>query len=245
MPKAVLQELCLNVSLLALWTADLTRPWLPCLPATDASGSFGFGVCLAACPASVAREVAAHAGAYDHHVRLTLEAGDELERPRVGRELRLGLSQSSFRRLLSVKARKLEHSGGLEATGVVLGLRRLARKAAWHGHRGAFLVDAQAVRAALQKGRSSAGTLRHPVSQAAALLLACDWRLRFAYLPSESNPADAPSRGRKPTRRRRPERKAAQLPRGEPARSWSHSVEAQTGGRSQRDSASVAFLFDF
>ena len=56
-------------------------------------------------------------------------------------------------------------------------------------------MDAQAVRGALQKGRSSAGTLRHPIAQAGAIMLACNLRLRFAYLPSESNPADAPSRG--------------------------------------------------
>ena len=28
-------------------------------------------------------------------------------------------------------------------------------------------------------------------------MLACNLRLRFAYLPSESNPADAPSRGKR------------------------------------------------
>jgi hypothetical protein len=47
----------------------------------------------------------------------------------------------------------------------------------------------------LQKGRSGAPTLRHPVRQAGALSLACGWRWRFGYLPSESNPADDPSRG--------------------------------------------------
>ena len=67
-------------------------------------------------------------------------------------------------------------------------------------------MDAQAVRAALQKGRSGAPTLRHPVKQAGAISLACGWRWRYGYLPSESNPADDPSRGvvrfrslRKPT----------------------------------------------
>ena len=54
--------------------------------------------------------------------------------------------------------------------------------------------SAQAVLAALQKGRSSAPTLRHQVGQAGAIIMACGWRFRFAYLPSESNPADAPSR---------------------------------------------------
>jgi hypothetical protein len=109
--------------------------------------------------------------------------------------MRLPLCKTEFKRLLSVKARRADHSGGLEAAGVVLGLRRLARDVGLHAHRGAFLVDAQAVQAALQNGRSSAPTLRHACAQAAALALACNWRWRYAYIPSESNPADDPSRG--------------------------------------------------
>ena len=194
-PAAVREELCLNMSLLALWTSDLSRPWMPCMPATDASGSFGFGFCLAACEPELVRETAAHAGREDHHIRLCREASDPSERPRCGREKRLPLRRQDFKKVLGIRARRLEHSGALEATAVVIGMRRLSRKPRLHSHRGVFLVDAQAVRAALQKGRSSAGTLRHPVAQAAAVCLACDWRWRFAYLPSESNPADDPSRG--------------------------------------------------
>ncbi len=139
-------------------------------------------------------------------MRLTLEEGDPHERPRRGAELRLPLRRRDFRTLLSVRATVKDHSGGLEASGVVLGLRRLGRRARWHGHRGCFLVDAQAVLSALQKGRSGAPTLRHPVRQAGALSMACGWRWRFGHLPSESNPADDPSRGvvlRRSTRRPR------------------------------------------
>ena len=171
------------------------------MPATDASSLFGFGLCLASCSPELSRAVARHAGAPDHHLRLTRDEDDPHEQPRHGRELRLPLRRKDFRQLLAVKARRHAYSGALEATGVVPGLKRLARRQRWHSHRGAFLVDAQAVQAALQKGRSSAGTLRHQVSQAAALSLACDWKLRYAYLPSESNPADDPSRGPVRTRR--------------------------------------------
>ena len=165
------------------------------MPATDASAAFGFGVSLARCSPELAREAAQHAGCWEHHFRLTHEDGDPAEKRRHGLELRLKLRRRDFKTLLAVRARKADHSGGLEASGVVLGLRRLARQARCHGHRGAFLVDAQAVLAALQKGRSSAGTLRHKTKQAAALALACDWKIRYGYLPSESNPADDPSRG--------------------------------------------------
>ena len=34
--------------------------------------------------------------------------------------------------------------------------------------------------------------------------LACGWKLTYAYLPSESNPADDPSRGIRPARSNRP-----------------------------------------
>ena len=108
--------------------------------------------------------------------------------------MRLALRPRQFRCIFSARARWQAHSGELEAQGVVLALRRLLRCPRVHGHRSTFLVDAQVVRAAMQKGRSSAPTLRRAVAQAGALCLAADFRLRFGYLPTESNPADAPSR---------------------------------------------------
>ena len=38
----VLDEMTLNVAFWPVWHADLSRPWLPFLLATDAGGSFGF-----------------------------------------------------------------------------------------------------------------------------------------------------------------------------------------------------------
>ena len=96
--------------------------------------------------------------------------------------MRLPLLRADFRTVMAIRARRPDHSGGLEAAAVVLGLRRLGRVRRWHAHRGAFLVDAQAVLSALQKGRSSLATLHHPAAQAAALTLACDWRWRYVYL---------------------------------------------------------------
>ena len=168
---------------------------MPCLPAADASQSHGFGLCVAPCDPDLGRDCARHAGSRDHHFRLKLEEGHGSERPRVGPCLRVPLGKFAFRTKLCIRARRLDHSGALEASAVVLGLRRLARCVRLHNHRGCFLVDAQAVLGALRKGRTSAQTLRHPVRQAGALALACGWRWHYGYLPSESNPADAPSRG--------------------------------------------------
>ena len=77
----------------------------------------------------------------------------------------------------------------------MLGLRWLLRRTRNHGIRTAFLIDAQAVLGAISKGRSSAGAIKRDVKLAAALLLAGDVALSCAYVPSENNPADEPSRG--------------------------------------------------
>ena len=128
-------------------------------------------------------------------MRLSRSSSAAPEVERLGSCLRLPIHEHQFRTFFMVKAKHQAHSGALEATAVALALRRLSRSHANHNHRGSFLVDAQAVLHALQKGRTSAGTLRAAVGQVAALSLACAWRWRYAYLPSESNPADAPSRG--------------------------------------------------
>ena len=60
------------------------------------------------------------------------------------------------------------------------------------------------------KGSSCAPTLRRAACQVGALCLAGDLRLRYGYLPSESNPADAPSRGARP--RKRVRRSGGQAP---------------------------------
>ena len=103
--------------------------------------------------------------------------------------------------MLSVRAKKVQHSGAMEAQAVLLALRRLLRNGTLHGHRGFFLVDARVVRAALTKGRSSAPTLRRVIGQIGALLLACDMKLFFGHIPSECTPADKPSRGVRPAKR--------------------------------------------
>ena len=101
----------------------------------------------------------------------------------------------SFKTLFSIKADAVAHSGEMELEAVKLGMLRLLRNARHHGHRGNLLVDAQVVGFALRKGRSSAGTLRFGVAAIAALSLVADVKISYPYLPSESNPADYPSRG--------------------------------------------------
>ena len=203
-----MSELLHNIALFPFWSADLTRPWWPFIPATDASPSFGYGLCVARCPPSTSRAVAAGYGEGSCVVRLTQEDEDPEEIPRAGSELRLPLTMSDLGVLFSMKAKSVSHSGAMELEGVKLGLLRLTRRPRFHGHRGAFLVDAQVVGYALGKGRSSAPSLKRGVLAVAVITLAADLRLVYPYLPSESNPADYPSRGKV---RKRPKRRAAML----------------------------------
>ena len=58
-----------------------------------------------------------------------------------------------------------------------------------------MLVDAQAVLHAAAKGRLSGPTLRGEISSIGALCLAGGLLVRYLYVPSEHNPADARSCG--------------------------------------------------
>ena len=64
-----------------------------------------------------------------------------------------------------------------------------------HVRRTTVLIDAQSVLGAVRKGRSSAPSLKREIAFIGALVLSGDLVLRCLYVPSEDNPADAPSRG--------------------------------------------------
>jgi hypothetical protein len=196
LPDDVIGELFLNVCLFPFWSSDLRRPWWPILPATDASPSFGFGLCTTPCSPSLSRAIASAAASPDCVIRLKLEDHDPVEKFQLGTELRLPYTQRDFKPVFAIKAATTSHSGAMEMEGVKLGLLRVCRTARFHSHRGSFLVDAKGVGFALQKGRTSAPTLRWGATAVAAISLAADLKLSFPYLPSESNPADFPSRGK-------------------------------------------------
>jgi hypothetical protein len=184
------------IAALALYfEADLTRAWLPMIPATDASSAFGFGLSVASVTAEEARRVGITAAKQGFYVRPGAAADDEPEVVRKGRLLRLSVKRSQFRTILSVRARYAAHSGALEAAGVTMMVRWLARSLGNHSTRVAALVDAQSVLGAVARGRSSAPTLGAEIARIGAITVAADFLMRYAYVPSESNPADGPSRG--------------------------------------------------
>ena len=176
---------------------DVRQQWAPIVLATDATPSYGYGLSMARTSADVVRRIARTACSHDVFVRPLEESiGQPVnEKPRQGRCERLPIPRGTFRTLISARAQYVEHSGTMEATGVTLACRWAGRTAAHHDARLLLLVDAQAVLAATRKGRSSAPTLVRPLRRAAAVCMAARLRLALAYVPSESNPADAPSRG--------------------------------------------------
>ena len=106
---------------------------------------------------------------------------------------------------LSVRHLHKAHAGSLEATGLQLLLRWLVRSRRRHGHRVVALVDAKAILCAAAKGRTSALSIKRDIRRIAALTIAGNLHMHYVYVPSEDNPADAPSRGviRKVTKRKR------------------------------------------
>ncbi len=210
-PSDVISELVLFVSLAPLLTAGLDRQWLPLITATDAAPEYGFGASV--CPASmdVVADLGRKAERRGDYVRLERRGcdEDEPERQRLGRPHHLGLAKEEFRDVLSIKAARVEHAGVMEIKGVLLSLRWLLRSASRHGKRLVLLVDAKAALGAVAKGRTNTPAFHNTLCSINALLLASNSLQRPVYVPSEDNPADAPSRGR---RRRPAERRVLKKP---------------------------------
>ncbi len=74
-------------------------------------------------------------------------------------------------------------------------LRQFFRHRGWLGKRLTVLIDSLPVCFAFRNGRSSSGGLMGPLRAIGAMLLATGAKLHAAYVPSECNPADEPSRG--------------------------------------------------
>ena len=197
LPEPCLNEVLTLLLLAPLFPASLDRQPCPKLIATDAAPEFGFGVCACDCSLEEAAEVCRMAERRGDYVRLTADAHDPGEVPRLGRPRRLKLHRKDFKTIISAKARWKAHSGVLETHGYLLALKWTTRQTALHHCKIPFLVDAKAVLGAVTKGRSSARALRTLLRGSAAHALAANILPRLVYIPSESNPADAPSRGKR------------------------------------------------
>ena len=204
---------------LARW--DLRTPWAARLAATDASET-GLGLCERECRPAVARAAGewselwrfrrlppeewrprAHAG---------VEFGDPTLDPRTVDPPFFGVDSRAFeadprfpeigrsiwaeewRSVLSTRCRWREHITLLEGRAFLLGLRRSTRSSAQHGRRHVRIVDNFGLALSLSRFRARDFAMLRVSQSVAALSLASDMQCRVRWVPSERNPADAPSR---------------------------------------------------
>ena len=193
---AVRQELLLMLVLAPYLEADLKRKWACMVTATDASVVYGFGASVASCSEDVARQTGRLAEKRGAFVRLQRDGGptDEPEKTRLGTPHVLGFSKRAFRDVISFKKRRDAHPGSLEASGLLLLLKWITRSSKHHSKRVPILVDAQAILGAAAKGRSSARSINLDMKRIAVVTFSADLLAAYVYVPSEDNPADAPSR---------------------------------------------------
>jgi hypothetical protein len=198
---SVRTELRSLVSLLPLLHASLTAPSFSRAIASDAS-ELAAGVVSA--PLSVELESAlrdlcctkehAHAHAIAHSESLPADAL-ALQRLRSFFVARLGVvSRARWSTVLSAAWRAPEHINALELRAAVLALHWLLSHPSAPGRRCFLLLDSLVALYVLWKGRSSSPSLLLIARKANALLLAGGVQLLPGWLPSASNPADAPSR---------------------------------------------------
>jgi hypothetical protein len=194
-PVAARVELACVIGLSMHWCFDMQKPWLPMVIASDASPAYGFGVCKCDAPVDVVRDLGRCSEKRGDFIILGAPSEIPDAASRIGRPHRIPLSKSRFSTVISAKTRFRGHPGLLEAQAVRLAVEWVARAVDRVGHRVVLLIDAKAVLGAVAKGRSSARTIKRIVARISALVLATDITLHLLYVPTEWNPADAPSRG--------------------------------------------------
>lgn len=193
----VVDEVGLFWLLSPLLPAAMDRQHFSGLLACDASSEYGFGVFLLRCGSAIAEEVTCLAERRGDFVRLFPEESEPAPRDRLGKPHRLPFRKCDFSIVVSKRAVWRAHSSALEAHGLLLAVKWVSRAAKNYHKRIPIMIDAKAVLGAASKGRSSAPALVGPLRQLAALVLTSDLLLRLVYIPTEDNPADAPSRGKR------------------------------------------------
>ncbi|CAE7665217.1 HET-E1, partial [Symbiodinium pilosum] len=196
MPESIRTEIAVGAFLMPLLGADLSRQFLPKLTASDAAPEFGFGVSYMSCSAAQATVVGFLAERRGDFIKFYLEPGEQEGKDRLGTPHTLPFSKKCFKVAVKARAQWKAHSGSLEAHGLLLALKWLLRSHKHFHHRLVVLVDAKAILGAASKGRTSAPGIRGVVRHIGSLLLATNSLLRLVYVPTEHNPADAPSRGK-------------------------------------------------
>ncbi len=182
------RELQIAMGLAPLLWCSLSDRWFPDALATDAS-SDGLGV------VAISSDVDDMAAAAASPLRLPEPGLPDPPQPDLSL---IPVLASRSRVLVSARWRDPEHINILELRAVHTALRWAASRPAGLDVRLLLLVDSAVCAYALNKGRSSSRQVLRRLRTIAALVLACGLRIFTRWIPSASNPADAPSRRFKP-----------------------------------------------
>ncbi|CAE7038342.1 PDE9A [Symbiodinium natans] len=196
LPTAVLGELACSIVLGIFWRCDLRRPFLQMLGATDASVEYGFGASILKTSEQYVRQVARWAEKQGAFILMDGGCAPAEQLCRSGEAHRLEASLNDFSDVFSVRRKHPAHINVLEGEAFILFLRWLLRSRKHHSHRVVILVDSAVWLGAAAKGRSSS-QLNRLLRRMAALTMAGDLQLHLILVPSQENPSDAPSSGRR------------------------------------------------
>eukprot|EP00959_Pyramimonas_sp_CCMP1952_P037185 777935-Pyramimonas_sp.AAC.1 len=106
------------------------------------------------------------------------------------------LDAKSWKGVVATKVQEGQNILGLDADALVVAYKHLLRSSACRGKRVLALVDNMPLCLAVAKGRASSAYLL-PLLKICMMSLATGTRLHCRWIPSERNPADALSRGRR------------------------------------------------
>ena len=197
-PASVRKELTLVACLFPGLVFDLRASWSGSVFATDGAQSHGFGGAATKCGPDIARHLASMSRS---DPRSFVMRGVE---PHAGEQvLPISLAMSDFHEVFSIKSPSMQPACKMEVDALQIMIQHLARSPGKHRSRIMGLVDATALKQAVQKGRSSSPYFRVPIRRIAALCIAGELDLHLGHVVSRSNPADAPSRGVHITRKAR------------------------------------------
>jgi hypothetical protein len=178
---SVAKELLLAANLAPLLFSSLRATWSTTVFASDAS-TLAQGVCSTTCPVDDVREMAASLPPRLVH-----------EQP-IDRTLHPLLRGCEWDVLVSDRFRHVEHINVLELRALRSAISLAAASPEDVGSRFLMWVDSLVVMFAFRKGRSSSTRLLAQMRPTAALLLAGDFYVICNWIPTDHNPADAPSR---------------------------------------------------
>ncbi len=174
---SVREEMLAAVGLLPLLFSRLDAEWCPRVVATDAS------------------KLAEGVSASDWREKEIVEVASLPALPGDGRDSKLPHVDSvRWRTIVSSRWSWDDHINTLELAALIAGVRWQVSSPQAVGKRLLALCDSTVVVGAVSKGRSSSPSLRVGCRRLAAWLLASGTRLYVRWLPTDQNPADAPSR---------------------------------------------------